>query len=370
MLARRAEDVHASPDAWDAITARLDKPQHSSRRLAALAGAAVAAALVAGVIVVAQNDSPAPPITASTTTSAPQPTARPPHVWEGEPWQDAASVAETYLKVRTGVQVTTADYDLTNVDHGVGRFANGGVATELWLERVGGRWLVTAATSGLVPIFNAHIEGPELVADVTPEMDGALQLGFGGPFEEWEEPQEVEAGESVPVRHVGSGTIRALLRTTDGTIALSEVAPTDTPETAARRFLEEELDLIGTAISLAEFQQGDPTSGEIPYHLDDGGFGGTILMRQGADRVWFVNGITSGGWTVTVTRDRDELVAVIGDIDADVGLFYRTNGNRPSGGLTVRPGRTLRSRAAGITSVQAIARKEGKVVAIAVVPVS
>src|SRR5687768_1751600 len=60
-------------------------------------------------------------------------------------------------------------------------------------------------------------------------MDGALQLGFGGPFEEWDAPRDVKARESVHVRQVATGSFRALLRGSDGTVALSEVVPAGDP---------------------------------------------------------------------------------------------------------------------------------------------
>ena len=77
-----------------------------------------------------------------------------------------------------------------------------------------------------------------------------------------------------------------------------------------------------------------------------------------------MSGITSAGLEVTVERDGDHVATTIGDIDADdVVIVFETGGN-PSSQLTMQPGQTSRSTAAGATSVKAIARKDGNVVAI------
>ena len=52
--------------------------------------------------------------------------------------------------------------------------------------------------------------------------------------EDWDGPHDVQAGESVPVRRAGEGAIRAVLRTSDGTVGLSEVWPAQNPVSVAR----------------------------------------------------------------------------------------------------------------------------------------
>ena len=411
-LARRAEDVHTSADAWDVIAARLDEPQRSARRLATFAGAAVAAALVAGVIVVSQNDSPEPPVTASTTTTPGtfepfDPADIPARVWEGDDGQDARTVAESYLKNRTGVQVTTADYESIDDTHVVGRFAAGGVASELWLERYDNHWLVVSSASDLIPIHDPLHDHDMLTGVVTVEATGTLQLGYGDGRNGWDEPHEVQAGESVPVRQASvvphpaemrdfPGSIRALLRTSDGTVALSEVTPTNNPVTAAKDYLsslsESYLDAgdkLGFSFDTGEFEQGDTTSGEVKYTLN-GGRGGTVLLRQAADRNWHAFALTSELLSVTATQAGDELEVQLGEAEADRIEISAEGGSRPvcsshedeetcitDDALNVQartsaPGRTETFQVGGviIDVVKAVAYKGTDIVAIAVVPVS
>ena len=366
MLRRRAGNVRVTDDAWDAIAARLGEPRRAVRRSVAFVGAAVAAAVLAMAIFVARQHDTGVPVTSLPQRASVQ---LPPHVWEGEPGQDAGTVIEAYVKYRTGVAVTTANYEGSN-DEVRATFLRRDVATEVFGRKVGDRWLVISAASDLVPIDNPSYDGTMSTAVITPATDGELQLAFGDRFAAWDSPHDVTAQESVPARSAGHVSIRALLRTSDGTIGLSEVMPVLSPLPEARRYLDEELGLADAEIGLNDFQQGDPTSGEIPYVIVGGGTG-TIFVRQSANGAWSVTGITSdtlhlhlervdGGLAVSVAELEADAVTVTGLADGDSADTVVAPGHTAM--LHERPGYPLRR-------VIAIARTGDRVVAVADVAV-
>jgi hypothetical protein len=227
----------------------------------------------------------------------------------------------------------------------VGRYLNHAAVTELFFRKVDNRWLLISSGSDLVPIIDARHEGDIVIAHIRAEAAGTLTITGRSPV-------EVSAGQTVEVHDAIDGPLRATLRTSDGSIALSEVVPKADPafptsevvsawpatdeagldelqhqaETGDRPDLLDPRAVAGgllgevfgkeTPFSTEPFRQGDPTSGEVPYSTD--GTDGLVLVRQHTPSgIWYVTSVTSSGIGVR------GLARQTGTFSVDVGQLGR-----------------------------------------------
>jgi len=376
MLRQRAAEAHVSDDAWERIADRLEQrpPRHVGRSVAAVAAAA--AALVAGLLA---WPNPGGQVVLPPATPTTLPVALPPHVWAAPEGETLAEAATSYVMLRAGLADGRQEPVMADESHGSVRFTGDGVETEVLLERAGERWLVVAAASDLVPIFDPAYDGSTFAATVVAEAAGQLtasvrakdedgaEEGFAGAFAD-----VVRAREEVSIRHERTGEpglgLLVRLMTDDGTLALGEVwaevrddpatsdgglvavwpatdaegvrslqAQADSgerpdlldPRAVAASFLTEVLD--GSAdFGVEPFQQGDATSGEVPYSLADGADGTVLVRRSGGEgSVWYVVGATSSSLEIAeVRREETHLVA---DVRSSMDGTLQWTGATPVG---------------------------------------
>ena len=376
MLHRRADEARVSDDAWERIAARLEErpPRHVGRAIAAVAAAA--ATLVAGVLVWPE---PARQVVLPPATTTTVPVALPPHVWAAPEGETLADAATSYVDLRTGITGGRQEPVMTDESHGTVRFTGAGVETEVLLERIGERWLVLAAASDLVPVFDPAYDGSTFTASVVAEAAGQLTAsvrakdedgaseGFTGVFGD-----VVRARQEVPIRHEQAGEpglgLLVRLMQDDGTLALGEVwaeerddpatsdgglvavwpatdaegvqslqAQADSgerpdlldPRAVAGSFLTEVLD--GSAdFGVEPFQQGDATSGEVPYSLADGADGTVLVRRSGGEgSVWYVVGATSS--SLELAKVRREETHLVADVRSSMDGTLQWTGATPVG---------------------------------------
>jgi hypothetical protein len=357
VLRAKAAEATVSDDAWAKIAARIAEPEpkvtHLPRRLAA---AAVVAAAVAGVVVVANNREPAghTPMAATSTTEAPTTT------FQHDP-NFVQSVVDDWLQARVPGVVPG---ELRQTDHDDGtvsvRFTGGDLATELFLRPTnGGQGLaVASASSDLLHLDDPTYDDSEgLVAEATPGMDGMLTAtyvmdGQDRPGARVRVTRTEPTHLGYPVNGAQSFVVRLVLEGDDGRIALVEqparrltdsdkatgsyvaVWPaTDSvglstfqtqvnegrrddlldPQAVAGGFLSELLprNETPTSFELGEFQQGDPSSGEVPYTLSDGSHGVVLVRTLGGPKaMWFVSGATSDALEIAKVRSEPEDLVV------------------------------------------------------------
>lgn len=261
-------------------------------------------------------------------------------------------------------------------------FQEGKVRTEVLVRRLsdGEGWGVVGAASDMIPLFDVTYDGHGVNGGATVEAAGTLtvtyladdtrEIGVTG-------PREVRAGEGIELgmgseQPGTSATVRAVL-VVDGVSHLSEVTvgratdppkgssvavwpATDSvglarlqrqadagerpdlldPQEAAKGFLAEALGGY-VRYEIGEFQQGDNTSGEVPYGLG-GGASGTVLLRRtgGEGSIWYVTGVTSDD--LRIERTRREETHLVADVWSDVDGTLTWTGAPP---VEVRSGRTV-----------------------------
>jgi hypothetical protein len=361
LLRAKADEATVSDDAWGKIAARLAEPApkvtHLPRRLAA---AAVVAAAVAGVVVVAQNrpDHDGTPVAQSTSTTA--------TVQQTDP-NFVRSVVEDWVHERVpGVVMGRIDQTVHEDGSVTVRFTGGELASELFLRPTnGGQGLeVASATSDLLHLDDPTYDDADgLVAEATAELDGALTTtyvvdGQARPSAHQQVTHTEPIHLGYPVSGATSFVVRLVLVTDEGVTALVEqparalpdpgvatgsyvsVWPaTDSvglsnlqaqvdegrrddlldPQAVAGGFLSELLprNETPTSFELGEFQQGDASSGEVPYTLSDGSHGVVLVRTMGGPKgMWFVSGATSDALEVAKVRhEPDDLVV---DVHATV----------------------------------------------------
>lgn len=374
MLRSKAAEVRVSDDAWDKISARLQEaPTRPVARRLALAGAA-AAAVAAMVFVANLPGSPTSQVATPTTS-------------EAAPRPDRGAVIEAVNEWLTTILADHIDYEPVsagahvNDDTATVRITDAGIETEVVLRDEGEGWMVVSASSDMIPLFDVTFDGTALTGRATPEADGQLTVSYlvdGAPAGE-HEMRRVQAREDVVLGYRsevagGSASVRAIL-VTDGVTYLSEVTaerPADPatatgsyvaiwpatdsaglaelqrqadagerpdllePETVAAAFLRE---VLGTDqhIGVEQFQQGDTTSGEVPYQLY-GEEAGTVLLRRtgGEGSVWYVTGAVSDDLEIrSVRREETHLVA---DVWSDTDGTLTWTGATP---IEVEAGQTV-----------------------------
>jgi hypothetical protein len=361
MLRTKAAEATVSDDAWTRIADRLGEPEpkanHLPRRLAAVG---VAAAVAAGVVVLANRpgDDRTPMAQSTSTTSQPTATT----VSQRDP-NFVRSVVEDWLHDRVPGVVPGDLRQTDNPDGSVTvRFAGGELATELHLHPTnGGQGLeVASATSDLLHLDDPTYDDADgLVATAVAEMDGMLTMtyvmdGHEQPGGHYRVAHTEEQHLGYPVNGATAFVVRLVLRTDEGVTAVVEqparrltdpakavgsyvaVWPaTDAvglstyqsqvnegrrddlldPVAVAGGWLSELLprDETPTSFELGKFQQGDASSGEVPYTLSDGSRG-TVLVRTmgGPKAMWFVSGATSDALDIAKVRHEPE------DLVADV----------------------------------------------------
>lgn len=339
MLRTKAEEATVSADAWDRIAARLGEAdtaapvRHLTRRLAA---AGLVAAAVAGTVLVA-NLPQTSQVAHTTTTTTHEVSAIEPVV-----------TAWLHERFPADVDAGIPDVEVHGDDARV-TFRRADLATELFLRMQDTEWRVVSAASDLVLVDNPTYDGHELVASVTPESDGQLTTTYvvdGRVVDGGTRPVTRTEAQPLgyPVEGARSVSVRVVLRTDDGTVAVAEqpaqvrrdpatvagsyvavgpatdsvgLATLQRDADAGRRpdlfdaravaggFLSELLPRGETPTSFAvgDFQRGDPTSGEVPYTLDGKAAGTIFLRRTGDDKtIWFVSRATSDVLEVVQTR--------------------------------------------------------------------
>lgn len=351
MLHAKAAEVTGSDDAWDKIAMRLAEPQPTKvGRRAAVVG--VAAAAIAGTVFVAnvgptsQVANPAIEIS-TTTTVAPAPAA-------------PVAAATQWLEQRLpGTQLPEGQLQGSEDGNATVLFRSAAVDTEVFVRQLSGRegWVVVAAASDLVPIFDPVFEDGMFSAEATAEAAGTAEVFYESDettVPEADEPTQVEPQQGIPLRRSLPGTSATawvILRPAEGPIGISQVtaaavdpaAPSGEfvslwpavdaeglrqlqrdadggdrpdlldPRDVAGRFLGELLPGSETAqgFGLGEFRLGDATSGEVPYALPDGADGTVLLRRSGGEgSIWYVVGAASASLEVRETRrEETHLVA-------------------------------------------------------------
>ena len=308
--------------------------------------AGAAAATIAGTVVAAnlgtetQVAEPPPP-TESSVASDPALT-------------DPVIVATEWLRARVpGADLVAGTLQGSEDGNATVVFHEGEVQTQVFVRDEGEGWTVVAAASDMIVLTDVTFDGSNVDGRATPEAGGELTITWlvdGEDAGRHEIPaaaarQDVSVGLSLEQRGE-TATVRATL-TVDGVTYLSEVTAanvvdpatpvgsyvsiwpaTDSaglaelqrqadagerpdlldPNEVAGRFLEEQ-GIIG--FDTRAFQQGDSTSGEVPYGIE-GGASGTILLRRtgGEGSVWYVTGATSDDLRIETTRrEETHLVA-------------------------------------------------------------
>jgi hypothetical protein len=366
MLRSRASDVQPADDAWARIEARLGTSEVAARRQPrrVLAAVSVAAAVLVGAVVVGVSDDDAPTNVVTPVTVDDE--SLPPHLWaapEGTSLEDAAAEFISLRIREDDVPVTT---ESTFDGYATARVTGRGVETELAMRDVGGRWLVIAASSDLVPIHGTRYDGWTFAADVVAEIRGQLDLLVrtveDGATEEVLTSVfsgSVEPLQEVPVRYNrgsqrGVGLVAKLVAS-NGSIAYSETwaepeadpaVPTGAivslwpatdaaglaalqrqvkpgeredlldPYAVARNFLLEQVgdDLI----QAGPVQMRGTTGAEIPYVLD-GGHGRVFVSRHGGERgIWYVSGASAD--LVEIADARAAVSAGALHVEVNVGL--------------------------------------------------
>jgi hypothetical protein len=367
MLRTRASDVQPADDAWARIESRLGTSEVAARRQPrrVLAAVAVAAAVLVGAVVVGVSDDDAP--TSVVTPVTVDDESLPPHLWAAPEGTSLDEAAAEFIsaRVREGdVPVTT---ESTFDGYATARVTGRGVETELAMRDVGGRWLVIAASSDLVPIHGPRYDGRAFAADVVAEIPGQLDLlvravdegdsveAFTGVFSGRVEPRQ-----EVPVHHdrgnePGIGLVAKLVAA-DGTIAYSEVwaakeadpaVPTAAivslwpttdaagldvlqqqaargqrpdlldPQLVARNYIDEFVRPGGVEVGELE-PTIDPGTSWVGYQLA-GGHGSVLLRRHGGERgIWYVTGATAD--IVEIVDVRAAVSAGALHVEVDVGL--------------------------------------------------
>jgi hypothetical protein len=375
MLRTKATEARVSPDAWQKIAARIEeaeRPKTWWRDARVAIAAAVAAAAGIGGVLLGTQPSPVP-VATQPPTSAARLAPDAPHVWVSEPAVTIEQAAVAYVHDRTGARPVGAELTTTSDDGGTVLFRSGPVVTEIFLTRIEDRWAVDSATSDLVPIFGTAYDGRTLTGTAVIEADGELKLeyaGADGRVVMSSGPTSVGFRDMVPFSPDLPGerwvTVRAVLRTTgDGPIALSETwveedarpsTPDDWytgvwPHTPHQlETLQEQADagerpdlfdpvqvatlffaergMVGrearVSILWDEFQQGDNTSGELPYEIEETGSTGTVLLRRlgGDEAIWYVTAVTNDALElIDLRREGSSLV-----VDVKVGGGVRLTG--------------------------------------------
>lgn len=354
MLRTKAAEVRVSDDAWAKISARIQEaPARPVGRRLALAGAAAAA--VAGTVFVANLPGPTSQVaTPDTTTSVPAESGIAPSSL------DPVVVATQWLQDRfPEVDVVAGELQGSEDGNATVVFREGGVQTEVFVRQLSGRegWAVVAATSDMIPLFDVTYDGRDLQGRATPEaagrvvidyvLDGDAQYGGVRDVAAREDValgwQTSEAAEVAAVRVVlVVDDVRYLSEVTAGRVVDPAVATgsyvavwpaTDSaglaelqrqaddgfrpdlldPQAVAGAFLAELLprDESPTSYTVGDFQQGDTTSGEVPYILSDGASGTILVRTTGEDgAIWFVSGATSDDLEIVeARREETHLVA-------------------------------------------------------------